>query len=143
MEEYKRQAEWSIFYRPLLHLKRCEVCVHCATVEELTSNVGQPVAWSEPVVVMLIDVRRAHFYSAARRKVFVELPAEACTDKSKVGLFALDHVWLQRRWSELEIHDLPSHDRNWFLFKVKRLCAFTDILKGNSVCECMEMILSL
>ena len=25
------------------------------------------------------------FYSAARRKVFVELPAEACTDKSKVG----------------------------------------------------------
>ena len=31
-------------------------------------------------------MRRAHFYSAARRKVFVELPAEACTDKSKVGL---------------------------------------------------------
>ena len=48
--------------------------------------MGQPVAWSEPVVVMLIDVRRAHFYSAARRKVFIELPAEACTDKSKVGL---------------------------------------------------------
>ena len=35
---------------------------------------------------MLIDVRRAHFSSAARRKVFVELPSEACTDKSKVGL---------------------------------------------------------
>ena len=34
---------------------------------------------------MLMDVRRAHFYSAARRKVFVELPAEACADKSKVG----------------------------------------------------------
>ena len=48
--------------------------------------MGQPVAWSEPIVFMLIDVRRAHFDSAARRKVFVELPAEACTDKSKVGL---------------------------------------------------------
>ena len=47
--------------------------------------MGQPVAWTEPVVLMLIDVRRAHFYSAAWRKVFVELPAEACTDKSKVG----------------------------------------------------------
>ena len=35
---------------------------------------------------MLIDVRRAIFYSAACRRVFVELPAEACTDKSKVGL---------------------------------------------------------
>ena len=34
---------------------------------------------------MLIDVRRAHFYSPARRKVFVELPEEAGTDKSKVG----------------------------------------------------------
>ena len=34
---------------------------------------------NEPVVLMLIDVRRAHFYSTARRKVFVELPAEACT----------------------------------------------------------------
>ena len=37
------------------------------------------------MVLIVIDVRRAHFYSAARRKVFVELPVEACTDKSKVG----------------------------------------------------------
>ena len=51
----------------------------------LPNDVGQPIAWTELVVMMLIDVRRAHFYSAARRKVFVELPAEACTDKSKVG----------------------------------------------------------
>ena len=29
------------------------------------------------------------FDSAARRKVFVDLPAEACTDKSKVGPFLL------------------------------------------------------
>ena len=56
-------------------------------VTQLLSNeVGQPVAWSEPVVLMQIDVRRAHFYSAARRRVSVELPAEACTEKSKVGL---------------------------------------------------------
>ena len=34
---------------------------------------------------MLIDVRWAHFYSPARRKVFVELPEEAGTDKCKVG----------------------------------------------------------
>ena len=37
------------------------------------------------MVLMLIDVRRAHFCSAARRKVFVELPEEACTYKGKVG----------------------------------------------------------
>ena len=35
---------------------------------------------------MLMDVSGAHTYSAARREVFVELPAEACTDKSKVDL---------------------------------------------------------
>ena len=45
----------------------------------------QSVAWTEPVVLMLIDVRRAHCCSAARRKVFVELPAEAGAGKSKVG----------------------------------------------------------
>ena len=31
------------------------------------------MAWTEPVVLMLIDVRRADFDSAARRKVFVKL----------------------------------------------------------------------
>ena len=34
---------------------------------------------------MLVDVRRAHFYSLARRKVFVELLEEAGIDTSKVG----------------------------------------------------------
>ena len=34
--------------------------------EEFSNDVGQPVAWTEPVVLMLIDVRRAHFYTAAR-----------------------------------------------------------------------------
>ena len=47
--------------------------------------MGQPVACTELVVLMLTDVRRAHPDSAAWRKVFVELPAEACTDKGKVG----------------------------------------------------------
>ena len=47
--------------------------------------MGQPVAWTELVVLMLMGVRRAHFHGAARRKVFVELPEEAGTDKSKVG----------------------------------------------------------
>ena len=56
----------------------------CATNDELPNEFGQPVAWTEPVVLMLIDVRRVHFYSPARRKVFVELPEGAGTDKSKV-----------------------------------------------------------
>ena len=43
------------------------------------------MAWTEPVVRMLVDVRRAHFYSAAPRKVFVELPAKAGAGKGKVG----------------------------------------------------------
>ena len=42
------------------------------------------MAWTEPVVLMLIDVRRAHFNSAARRMVFVEYPAEASAGKGKV-----------------------------------------------------------
>ena len=59
------------------------------------------------MVLILIDVRGAHFYSAARRKVFVELPVEACTDKSKVGRL------LRRRRIKLGIRDLPGHNCNW------------------------------
>ena len=47
--------------------------------------MGQPAAWIEPVVLMLVDVRWSHFYSLARRELFVELLEEASTDKSKVG----------------------------------------------------------
>ena len=90
----------------------------------------------------LMDVRRAHFYSAARRKVFVELPVEACTDKSNVGLL-LESMYGCRdarvSW-EFEICQVMTE---LVLFKVKRPHAFTDIWKGNSVCGCMEMILSL
>ena len=45
------------------------------------------VRCTETAVLVVIDVRWAHSCSAAWRKVFVELPAEACTDKSKVGRF--------------------------------------------------------
>ena len=55
------------------------------TIDELPNELGLPVACTELVVLMLIDVRQAHFNSCAQRKVFVELPEEAGTDKSKVG----------------------------------------------------------
>ena len=80
----KRQADWSFFTAtpPLEAL--CSLLI-CATIDELTNEVGLLAAWTEPVVLMLIAVHWAHFYSPARRKVFVELPEEAGTDKSKVG----------------------------------------------------------
>ena len=84
VQECERQADWSFFTAtpPLDALRSLLIC---ATIEELPNDVRQPVAWTEPVVLMLIIVRRAHFDCAARWKVFVELPPEACTDKSKVG----------------------------------------------------------
>ena len=53
----------------------------CATIDK----TSQPMAWTELVVLMLIDVRRAHIHSAAGRTVFVELLAEAGVGKGKVG----------------------------------------------------------
>ena len=85
VQGYRRQADWS-FFTATPPLEALRSLLICATIEELPKEGGQRVAWSELVVLMLIDVRRTHFYSAARRKVFVELPSEACTDKSKVGL---------------------------------------------------------
>ena len=63
VEVYKRQAEWSLFTAtpPLEALRSL---LTCATIDELTSELGQPAAWIEPVVLLLIDVR------------FVEFPAE-------------------------------------------------------------------
>ena len=46
-----------------------------------TASCGDPTCG----FLMLIDVRRALLDSAARRKVSVELAAEACTDKGEVG----------------------------------------------------------
>ena len=84
VQEHKRQADWS-FFTACPPLEALRSLLICATAEELSNDVGQPVAWSAPVVLMLIDVRQALFYSAARRKVFVELPAETCTDRRNVS----------------------------------------------------------
>ena len=81
-------------------------------IDELPNEMGQPVAWTEPVVLMLIDVRWAHFYSPDRRKVFVELPTKACTDKSKVGRL-LRSMYGCRDWWKLGIRDLRAYDRDW------------------------------
>ena len=84
VQEYKRQADWS-FFTATPPLEALRSLLICATIDELPNELGQPVAWTERAVLMLADVRRAHFHSPARRKVFVELPEEAGTDKSKVG----------------------------------------------------------
>ena len=47
--EYKRQADWS-FLQPLPPLEALRSLLICGIVEELANEVGQPVAWSEPVV---------------------------------------------------------------------------------------------
>ena len=63
VQEYKRQAGRSFFTAtPLLEALRSLLI--CLPFEELPNGVGQPVAWSELVVSILIDVRRAHFCSA-------------------------------------------------------------------------------
>ena len=91
VQEYKRQADWSLFTAtpPLEALRSLLIC---ATNDELPNELGQPVAWTEPLVLMLLNVRRAHFYNPARRKVSVELSEEAGTDKSKVWTFAQEHA---------------------------------------------------
>ena len=54
------------------------------------------VAWTEPVVLI----------------VFVELPAEAGADESKVGRL-LRSMYSGRDWCKLGIRDLQGYDRDW------------------------------
>ena len=92
-QDYKRQADWS-FFTAIPPLEALRSLLICATIEELSSDVGQPVAWTERVVSDVYRSALGTFCSAAWRKVFVELPAQCWT-------FAQEYVWLSRRWSEL------------------------------------------
>ena len=68
MQEYKRQADWACFTAtpPLEALRSLLIF---ATIEELPNEVVQQVAWTETVVMMLIDVRR---------HTFTVFPGEEC-----------------------------------------------------------------
>ena len=68
----------------------------------------------------------------------MELPAEACTDKSKVGRLLRKHVWLPSRWSELGLRDLRLQ---LVLCKIEHRRASTAIWKGNSMCGYTETTL--
>ena len=112
VQEYKRQADWS-FFPATPPLEALRSLLICGTIEELSNDVGQPVAWTEPVVLMLIDVRRAHFYSGARRSV-CGASCGILHGQEQSWPSAQEHVWMQRRCSELGFCDMPSHDCNWF-----------------------------
>ena len=58
--------------------------------------MGQPVAWTEPVILI----------------AFVELPAEAGADESKVGRL-LRSMYGCRDWCKLGIRDLQGYDHDW------------------------------
>ena len=51
------------------------------------------------------------------------------TDKSKVGRLLRKHVWLPRRWSEMGICDMPSHDCNWFVQGGASPCIYLNLEK--------------
>ena len=101
MQEYKRQADWS-FFPATPPLEALRSLLICKTIKEIANDVGQPVAWTEPVVLMLIDVRRALFYSAARRSV-CGASCGSLHGQEQSWPFAQEHVWMQKRWSELGI----------------------------------------
>ena len=46
---------------------------------------GECICWTETVVYMLVDVKRALFYGKARREMYVELPPECGAEPGKVG----------------------------------------------------------
>ena len=50
--------------------------------------MGQPVAWTEPFVMMLLDVRGAHFHSAAQIKGFVHAPCRSMHGQEQSWTFS-------------------------------------------------------
>ena len=106
---------------PLEYLRRLLIC---ATIDKLPNEMVQTVAWTEPVVLMLIDLRRAHFCSAVRRKVFVELAvcSRACTAAIR-DLQGYCSDWIRARWS-ITVHLPPSGEATPCVGIWRRLCSF-------------------
>ena len=96
VQEYKGQADWSLF-TAIPPLETLRSLLICATIDELPNEMGQPVAWTEPVVLI----------------VFVELPAEAGADESKAGRLLRSMYGCRDAWCKLGLRDLRGYDRDW------------------------------
>ena len=64
VQEYKRQADWS-FFTATPPLEALRSLLICATVDENSPMMlGQPVAWSEPVVFTADRCSLVHIFTA-------------------------------------------------------------------------------
>ena len=82
----------------------------CATIEELPNDVGQPVAWTEPVVFDIVSRAPGTFSQRLSGEKclwsFLRKPARtrAKLNVSSGACMVVESI----------IRDLPSHDCNWF-----------------------------
>ena len=81
-------AKWDEFYASMPPLSALRILFTLAVTKRFPDIEGRmPSAPLKDVCLLFIDVKKAHFWSPARRRLLVELPSEAGIDNEKyVGL---------------------------------------------------------
>ena len=79
---------WTDFFAAMPPLSSLRALFTIAASDRIPGPDGRPVSVNKngEVCILFVDVKKAHFWSPVRRRLLVELPAEAGEGPNKVGL---------------------------------------------------------
>ena len=79
---------WTDFFAAMPPLSSLRALFTIAASDRIPGSDGRPVSVNKngEVCILFVDVKKAHFWSPVRRRLLVELPAEAGEGPNKVGL---------------------------------------------------------
>ena len=79
-------GSWTDFFASMPPITALRILFTLAVTKKVPDLKGKLVDMSNETCMIFIDVKKAHFWSPARRRLLVELPPEAGYSHDKVGL---------------------------------------------------------
>ena len=78
-------GSWTDVFAPMPPVTALRILFTPAVTKKIPNLNGKLVEMSNETCLIFIDVKKAHFWSPARRRLLVELPPEAGYSHDKVG----------------------------------------------------------
>ena len=133
-------GSWTDFFASMPPITALRILFTLAVTKKVPDLKGRLVDMSNETCMIFIDVKKAHFWSPARRRLLVELPPEAGYSHDKVGLL---------KKSLYGTRDAPLIGRRLLrrsclklaLFKQNPILAYTTMRKVRSEWKFTESIL--
>eukprot|EP00435_Cladocopium_sp_Y103_P063045 s567_g24.t1 len=80
------ESHWTDFFAAMPPLSAMKALFALATTSRVPDATGKLQAMPQDKVLMFLDIKKAHFWAPARRRILVELPEELGLPKEYVGL---------------------------------------------------------